>query len=46
MNTLDPEGPSERDAMLAEILQQPSVVTEGGFLGWTTPLFAAADHMV
>ena len=36
----------ERDAMLARILDEPSFVTEGGFLGWTEPLFAAADHIV
>jgi hypothetical protein len=38
--------PTERDAMLAQILEEPSFVTEGGFLGWTTPLFAVADHIV
>jgi adenylate kinase family enzyme len=39
--TLRPAG--ERDAMLAEILSEPDFVTEGGFLGWTEPLFSAAD---
>ena len=36
----------ERDAMLARILEEPSFVTEGGFLGWTEALLAAADHIV
>ncbi len=36
----------ERDAMIAEILEEPSFVTEGGFIGWTEPLFAAADHIL
>jgi hypothetical protein len=36
----------ERDAMLARILEEPSFVTEGGFLEWTEPLFAAADHII
>jgi hypothetical protein len=36
----------DRDAMLADILQEPDFVTEGGFLGWTEELFAAADHIV
>jgi hypothetical protein len=34
---------SERDEMLARILEQPSFVSEGGFLGWTDPLLAEAD---
>jgi hypothetical protein len=34
---------SERDEMLARILEEPGFVTEGGFLGWTDPLLAAAD---
>jgi len=38
--------PEERDAMLAEILEEPSFVTEGGFLGWTDELLAAADLVV
>jgi hypothetical protein len=37
---------AERDAMLHRILQEPSFVSEGGFLGWTEPLFEAADHIV
>ena len=37
---------SERDAMVARILKEPSFVTEGGFLGWTDVLLAAADHIV
>ena len=37
---------SERDAMLARILDEPSFVTEGGFLGWTEKVFAAADHIL
>lgn len=36
----------ERDAMVGRILEEPSFVTEGGFLGWTEPLFAAADHII
>lgn len=36
----------ERDAMVVRILEEPSFVTEGGFLGWTDPLLAAADHVV
>ncbi len=37
---------SERDAMVERILKEPSFVTEGGFLGWTEGLFAAADGIV
>lgn len=37
---------AERDAMLARILEAPSFVTEGGFLGWTEPLFEAADRII
>jgi hypothetical protein len=37
---------SERDAMLADILDQPAFVTEGGFLGWTERLLAASDVVV
>ena len=36
----------ERDAMLSRILEEPSAVTEGGFLGWTDVLIAAADHVI
>lgn len=36
----------ERDAMVAQILAEPGFVTEGGFLGWTDALFAAASHIV
>jgi hypothetical protein len=36
----------ERDVMMAEILQEPSFITEGGFLGWTDDLLAAADIIV
>jgi hypothetical protein len=39
-------GVSERDAMLRRILEEQDFVTEGGFLGWTEPLFAAADHII
>src|SRR6478672_6082619 len=42
--TLRPE--SERDAMLAGILEQPTFITEGGFLGWTDELLAAADLII
>ena len=38
--------PGERDAMLVVILEEPSFVTEGGFLGWTDPLLAEADLIV
>jgi hypothetical protein len=37
---------SERDATLAEIMKEPSFITEGGFLGWTDGLFAEADHII
>jgi adenylate kinase family enzyme len=37
---------AEREAMILEILAEPSFVTEGGFIGWTEPLFAAADHIL
>jgi hypothetical protein len=37
---------SERDVMLAAILEGPSFITEGGFLGWTDDLFGAADVVV
>ncbi len=37
---------SDRDAMVARILEEPSFVTEGGFLGWTDGLLSAADHIV
>jgi hypothetical protein len=36
----------ERLAMIAQIVRQPAWVTEGGHLGWTEPLFAAADVIV
>jgi adenylate kinase family enzyme len=36
----------DRDAMLARILEEPSFVTEGGFLGWTEALFAETDHII
>lgn len=36
----------ERDAMVADIVDQPAFITEGGFLGWTDDLFAAADVIV
>ncbi len=38
--------PSERDEMLAEILERPAFITEGGFPDWTRDLFAAADVIV
>jgi hypothetical protein len=37
---------SERDEMLAEILERPAFITEGGFLDWTRDLFAAADVII
>jgi adenylate kinase family enzyme len=36
----------EREAMVARILEELSFVTEGGFLGWTAPLLAAADLII
>jgi shikimate kinase len=36
----------ERDAMIAQILAEPGFVTEGGFIGWTEPLFEAAEHIL
>ena len=41
-----PREARERAAMLERILREPSFVTEGGFLGWTEPLFDAAEHIV
>jgi adenylate kinase family enzyme len=41
-----PRPAQERDALLAQILAEPRFVTEGGFLGWTVGLLAAADHIV
>lgn len=37
---------AERHAMLERIVRQPAWVTEGGHLGWTQPLLAAADVIV
>jgi hypothetical protein len=37
---------ADRDAMVGEILADPGFVSEGGFLGWVTPLFAASDRIV
>jgi hypothetical protein len=37
---------AEGDAMLTDIVGQESFVTEGGFLGWTRPVFEVADHIV
>ncbi len=37
---------AERDEMLAEILQEPSFITEGGFLGWTDGLLSAVDLII
>ena len=37
---------AERDAMLADILEQLGFITEGGFLGWTEDLLAASDVVV
>jgi hypothetical protein len=42
--TLRPSG--DRDLLLEGILKQSNFVTEGGFLGWTEPLFAAADRIL
>ena len=37
---------AERVAMIEQIVRQPAWVTEGGHLGWTDPLLAAADAIV
>lgn len=36
----------ERQRMIAEIAAQPRWVAEGGHLGWTAPLFAAANVII
>lgn len=36
----------EREAIVAGFCQESSFVTEGGFLGWTTPLLVQADHII
>jgi adenylate kinase family enzyme len=41
-----PRCKAERDEMLAEILREPSFITEGGFLGWTDDLLSAADLII
>jgi len=37
---------SERQQSTADIAAQPQWVAEGGHLGWTAPLFVAADHII
>ena len=37
---------SNRDEMLERILEEPGFVTEGGFIGWTQPLFDAVDYIL
>ena len=37
---------AERDDLVARILAKPPSVTEGHFIGWVTPFFAAADRIV
>jgi adenylate kinase family enzyme len=37
---------ADRDELVAEILASPGFVTEGHFVGWVTPLCAAADRIV
>lgn len=37
---------NERDTMLDRILGESDFVTEGGFVGWTEPLFAAAEYII
>ena len=37
---------ADRVELVAQIVASPGFVTEGGFLGWVTPLFAAADRIV
>ena len=41
-----PRPAPERDVLVGAILTEPSYVAEGGFLGWTEGLLAAADHIV
>jgi hypothetical protein len=41
-----PRPPADREEMIGRILGEPDFVTEGGFLGWTEPLFAAAERIV
>jgi hypothetical protein len=36
----------ERDRLVSDILAKPAFVTDGFFLGGTTPFFVAADHIV
>ena len=36
----------ERRAIVDGILAERAFVTDGGFLGWTEPLFAAADRII
>lgn len=37
---------ADRDQLVAQILASPGFVSEGGFVGWVTPLLAAADRIV
>ena len=37
---------AERLAMVREIACRPGWITEGGHLGWTEPLFSAADVII
>jgi adenylate kinase family enzyme len=37
---------ADRDELVAQILESPGFVTEGGFVGWVTPLLAAADRIL
>ena len=37
---------ADRDELVAQIAASPGFVTEGGFLRWVTPLFAAADRIL
>lgn len=37
---------SERRRLVAEIATQPGWIAEGGHLGWTAPLLAAADQII
>jgi hypothetical protein len=41
-----PRSTAERSRMIEEIMAEPCWIAEGVHLGWTDPLFAAADHVV
>ena len=41
-----PRSADDRDRMISNILREPGWVADGFFVGWTTPLLAAADVIV